>query len=264
MHLLDKDKLKELSDFSPTEETLPAIIYSGCVLLAASFVAGGFSMDVDYTFTVFVVGLFLLLAIRFSVVTVILITVLVELGYKDQRILFPTGFGLGELIFVAAVVSMVITACRYLVVTSPIVAFDGVNSLMSTCRWILSLGHFEREQSGIPKRRSQSFSNYELVDVVVRVLLAISIASLILRFIPVDPTAEVTTGLTLPGLRTITIALVLLTFIVVVNTGMTLIAWRQNTPVESQVYLRSVITRWCHREIRRIVKRQLRERQKRK
>ena len=211
-----------------------------------------------------VVCVWLLSMFHVSVVNLLLVLVLTELFFTDIGETLPKGFDLGDLMYAGMVLLLVITACRYLVVMSPVVPYEGTSSIGAALRWLFSWGKAEQPLRGVPARDAASFSGYELVSGATRVIVSVLIASITMKLIPVDPTAEETTGLLIGALRVITMGLVLLSVVVVANLLQSSFAWRKMTSSEAKLYVRSVFTRWNQREVGMIIRRQILNRQRRR
>jgi hypothetical protein len=89
-------------------------------------------------------------------------------------------------------------------------------------------------------------------------------AAFLLRSIPVNPYALDEAWLIPSGLRVISLGILLLAIFLVTDFLLDVMTWRRISLIEARVFLRSVLTSWCDRELRAINRHDLNQRRPRR
>ena len=92
----------------------------------------------------------------------------------------------------------------------------------------------------------------ELMGIATRALLLVLGAGLLLEMLPIEQSSVREVGLTPTGLRTISIGLVLFTGYLVLTLPLSEVRWRRLTPDQADIYLRSRLVCWLHRDLRAV------------
>lgn len=96
----------------------------------------------------------------------------------------------------------------------------------------------------------------------LRGILAVSLALLLLAWVPVDPSSVREFRLTPNGYRAVTLGLWLGGGYLVVSALLGAWCWRRLSPSQAEVYLGTSLVGWLHRDLRLIVKRRMKEQQR--
>lgn len=245
---------------TPLFDQHPAIAtYLSVVLISALLLLTELRIGVLRPFSIFVAGVGLLVLLRVWSLPLILFAVQLEL-FTSEPVRAVSSNAFGDVAFVAGVVLLLVAGSRFVVLTASPLPYD-----------TSSLGFFRRifrgnkdTDSGHPKRDPDLYSATELSAGLIRVTLAVAIASWWMWYVPLDPTARDYAWLLPESMRAITLAVWALGVIVLANVLISSYVWQGISRGQALVYLHSVVTRWSFSEVRSIIRRQIKARRKRK
>lgn len=225
-----------------TGETSPAFFYSIAIAAGAAASALTFSRGGVWLILLFGLALAGMMILRLWTPGVLLLIVQAAL-FGGQPMKLIDRVSLPDLMIAAAVITLVVAGSRFLMIARNL---SPIASLSESVRRYLPDGL--RESTGQTlTRNAVAFGHGERVTAILRIVLAVVGAALLLRAIPVDPTAEDTVWLIPTGLRLISLGVLMLSIFLVTDVLVETITWRRLSIREARVFLRSVLTSWCDR-----------------
>lgn len=259
-----------------SEAVRPAIelnagIYAVAALLSSGWI-GLTLLDAERDSTAMVLGILVvvMLLTRMWLVGPIYFATLAFLFFDEQRMSRTVGdFSGQESLLAAASIVFLISSCRYLCLTAPIVPYVTLSiteTFQESLGFLMSiftggpedkLTKKARRNSRMEERSAKTIRPEEFMTCLFRVLLALLAAFLLLQYVPIRDGYESRRdfGLVATGLRSATLAWILVGVTMVLGVVLTPISWVRHSPREAGVYLRSVVTRWCFKDLRPMVAR---------
>lgn len=238
---------------SAESKSSPAFFYAmamvaGATAAAMMFRRGGVSLLVF-----FAVALGALVILRRWTVGVILLLIQAALLAGQPQVLMDRA-STSDLILASAVITLVIASCRFLMIApelSPVADLSRATQRMLPRRF--------QHTPGPLTRRNSRFCPAERFTAALRILLSVGGAAFLLRSIPVNPRALDEAWLIPSGLRLISLGVLLLAIFLVTDLLIDVLTWRRISPREARVFLRSVLTSWCDRELRTVHRHELKQ-----
>ncbi len=213
---------------------------------------------------VFLAGLIGLVLLRLWMVAALFLLLQVKLSFSEPT-RYVSELSGGELIFGVGVLVMLIAGSRLVSLTSPMVAPDSTMfSLIRTVIRRLRSDTSEEQNAVMPTRRGNTFSTMEGLTGLVRAIISVLAAAYLLSLLPLDPTTRDELLLFEWAVRPITLGVILIIVYQLTQAILGTLGWRRLSEPEARVYLRSEFVDWPHRDIRGVVKRQVRERRNRR
>ena len=246
---------------SPLFNEHPAIVtYMSVVGIAALLIMTELRFGVIRPFGIFLAATLMLVFLRVWSIPLILFAVQLELTLAERFSAGSSASPFGDVVFVAGVLLLLIAGSRFVVLTSSPLPYD-----TSTWRFFgrIFTGN-KAANTGHPKRSLNLYSTVELSTALFRVTLSVAIAAWWLWYVPLDMGAVDYAWLVPTALRTIVLALLALGVIVLANVLISTYAWQGISSSQAKIYLHSVATRWSFREVRSILRRQIKSKLKRK
>lgn len=256
---------------------LNAGIYALAMLLSSGWI-GLTLLDEQRTTAAVVLGVLVLLMLvtRIWLVGPVYFGVLAVCFATEQPLFRSVSdFETPELLFVAASIVFLISGSRYVVLTAPILPYSTLSvrdMLRESYEFVISvftdkpegkLTKKARLNTRLEAREKRTVKPEEFLTAAFRILIALFGASLLLQFVPNRPDVAIAEfGLHTTGLRAATLAWVVIGITVVSGLLLTPVGWLRHSSREAGVYLRSVVTRWCFGDLRSIVVRLVKDRQK--
>ncbi|MBC8290818.1 MAG: hypothetical protein H8E37_10930, partial [Planctomycetes bacterium] len=254
----ESNREKKTSHRPPTDESAPAFFYAiamaaGATAAAMLFTRGGVSL-----LLFFAVALGALVILRRWTVGVILLLVQAALLVGRQQDLMHRA-SIPDLILASAIMTLLVAASRFLIIAPELSPVADLSE--ATRRYVPK--RFRGKLNSLV-RRDGNYCPAERFTAVLRVLIAVGGAALLLRSIPVNPFALDEFWLIPSGLRVISLGILLLTIFLVTDFLLDVLTWRRISTSEARVFLRSVLTSWCDRELRAIYRHNLKQRRRRR
>ena len=247
----------------------PATGYAIAAVVSGLFISVWFSPNDSLLIGVFAACFVLMLTLRTWTIAVMLLLIQIELFLVEPHSINAFSQSDGSAILAVAVLALLIFTSRFLCLTSPPIPYP--ISLRSSIRAAtLHARRVSREALapfGWVPRDASSVSSSEVVTMLVRIVVPVAAVSVLLALIPLiplDPLAPNYARLIPPAVRTITLGVILLLICVITNSLLSVLSWRRLSVLESRIYIRSVLSKWIHREITAVVKRQLKLRKTRR
>ncbi len=256
--------------------------WSGCVLASALVLFSGFSMD-NMLLNLLTLGtcLAVLFGLKLWTGGLILFVFLFDQFLNERPVSPFATTALPDVVYSLAMLVLLIAAGRYVGLTGHLVPYDGSITMIVWNRLQALRSRFLNDQGGrsendeplsieaapddgMRPRDVSTFRTAELLNGLLRAIIAVIIALMLLFLVPVSRDAFSTTGLPPLVLRSITLAIVLSLIYFVSGGLLSALSWRTLGPRPARVYLRSVMARWYHREVRAAVVRQVKDRQRRR
>lgn len=242
-----------------TDEGPPAFFYAMAIAVGATTSAMMFSRGGAGLLLLFAAGLAGLVVLRLWTVGVLLLVIQGALfaGQPQRLIDRVSPF---DLLIAAAVMILIVAASRFLMIArelSPIASLSG-----ATRRYLP--GNLRESTEQALTRNAVDFSSAERATGLVRIVLAVVGAALLLRAIPVHPSALDDAWLIPSGLRLISLAVLMLAIVLVTDLLIETVTWRRLSYREARVFLRSVLTSWCDRELRAVMYQEIKNRRNRR
>jgi len=254
----DSNREKRTPHRPPNDESAPAFFYSiaiaaGATAAAMLFTRGGVSL-----LLFFAVSLGALVVLRRWTVGVILLLVQAALLVGQRPDLMHRA-SISDLILASAIMALLVAASRFLVIAPEL---SPVADLSEATRRYVPM-RFRGTLSSLV-RRDGSFCPAERFTAALRILIAVGGAAFLLRSIPVNPYALDEAWLIPSGLRVISLGVLLLVIFLVTDFLLEVMTWRQISVSEARIFLRSVLTSWCDRDLRAINRHDLYQRRPRR
>ena len=245
---------------------LNAGIYAVAALLSSGWI-GLTLLDAGRDWTALVLGFLVvvMLLTRMWLVGPIYFATLAFLFRDEERAIRTVGeFSGQESLLAAASIVFLISSCRYLCLTAPVLPYS-LLSITETVRESLgflmsvftggpedNLTKKARLNSRMEERSAKTVRAEEFMTCLLRILLALLAAFLLLQYVPLRDGYESRKefGLVATGLRSATLAWILVGVTLVLSVVLTPISWVRHSSREAGVYLRSVVTRWCFKDLR--------------
>ena len=254
----DSNRETKTAHRPPNDESEPAFFYAiamaaGATATAMLFTRGGVSL-----LLFFAVSLGTLVVLRRWTVGVILLLVQAALLVGQRQDLMHRA-SISDLILASAIMTLLVAASRFLVIAPELSPVADLSE--ATRRYI------PRRLRGTLSslvRRDGHFCPAERFTAALRILLAVGGAAFLLRSIPVNPYALDEAWLIPSGLRVISLGILLLAIFLVTDFLLDVMTWRRISLIEARVFLRSVLTSWCDRELRAINRHDLNQRRPRR
>lgn len=186
------------------------------------------------------------------------------------------GLLLSEWVFAFGVMTFLISANRYLVLTSPVLSYgslsltDAVRESIEFVRSITmgaakgKVTQRATKNSRLEARDRSTVTTEELISAAARILVSICVASVILIYVAPDRSSRREFGVTMDGFRAASLSWLLIGSVLLLGFLFTPISWLRHSPLQAGVYLRTQMTRWCFGDLRRMVRRLVKDRQKSK
>ena len=242
-----------------SDQTSPAFFYGIAIAAGAAASVTMFSRGGAGLLLGFAAGLAALAILRLWTVGILLLVIQGALfAGEPQRLIDRVS--LLDLITAAGVMTLLVAGSRFLMIArglSPI-----VNLSEATRRFLPGNLRASAEQEFT--RHTADFGIAERSTAVLRIVLAVAGAALLLRVIPVDPGALDDAWLIPSGLRLISLAVLLLSIFLVTDLLIETVTWRSLSVREARVFLRSVLTVWCDRELRAVMYQEMKQRRNRR
>ncbi len=176
------------------------------------------------------------------------------------------GLFFSEWVYAFCVITFLISANRYLVLTSPVLAYGSL-SLKEACleafEFVRSSLHSSptgqltrkaTKNSRLEPRDTSTIRSEEFISAGARVLISIFIASMLLSAVSLNTTSRVRFGLTMIGFRAASMVWLLIGVVLLLGLLFTPISWLRHSPLQAGVYLRTQLTRWCFGDLRRMAR----------
>jgi hypothetical protein len=261
----DPDDFFESDEGSPYQPAMfqqhPAILtYLSVVGIVGFLVMTELRFGLIRPFGIFLVGILMLVFLRVWSIPLILFAVQLELVVSEPFSADASVSPLANVVFVTGVVLLLLAGSRFVVLTSSPLPYD-----TSTFKFFGRIFRGNKEpNTGHSKRDAALYSSTELSTALIRVTLSVAIAAWWLWYVPLDSGAVDYAWILPTGLRSITLALLALGVIVAANVLISAYVWQGISGDQARLYLHSVATRWSFREVRSIIRRQIKARLKRK
>ncbi len=252
--------------FSSPKHGIPAAgTYLAALLVSILIVTPLFTGSGDkWLVWFFLAGLVGLVLLRLWMVAAIFLLVQMKLGFSEPTRYVSQLTG-GELMFGIGVLVMLIAGSRLVSLTSPMVAPDSTmfGVIRTVIRRIRS-DHSEEQHAVMPTRLGNAFSAMEGLTGLVRAIVCVLAAAFLLSLLPLDPSTRDEVLLFEWAVRPITLGVILIIVYQLTQAILGTLGWGCLSRSEASVYIRSELMDWPHRDIRGVVKRQVRERRNRR
>lgn len=249
-------------EFLPDPKGIPAAgTYLAALLISVVIVLPEFTASGDKRLMwLFLAALFGLVLLRVWTVAAMFVLLQMKLGVTERMRPVSQLTG-GELVFGIAVVVMLISASRLVSLIAPMVAPDATMfGLLRTIYRRLGSDPREDQNAIMPARQGKTFTAMEGLTGLLRAVCAVLVAVYLLAMVPLDQSTRDTVLLFEWAVRPITLGVILIVIYQLTNAVLSTLAWRGLSKPEARVYLRSELVEWPHRDIRGVVKRQVRDR----
>jgi hypothetical protein len=252
---------------TPPDALTAEFAYGIFAALSGLFVSLWFSPN-DSAITLLIAVFFLaMFGVRFWSVGLILLTVQAGLFLAEPWSNGAYSYSPGSSLLAIGVLALMISSCRYLTLTSSPTPFRLTNRLSVK----VAMHHARRRKSrktfaafGVLPRDGSTVGSVELFTMLGRIVLPVAAVSMLLTLVPLDPDTRNYAQLIPPAVRTITLGIILLLICVMANSLMNVLVWRKLSPAEANIFLRSEISKWIHREVSRVSRRRIRFRASRR
>lgn len=241
-------------------------VYAIIAGLSGLLVSQWFSPN-DSVITVLLIVFFaVMLAVRFWVIALMLLLIQAGLFLVEPGSLNAFGNSEGSAFLTIAVLTLLISASRYLTLTSSPLPYR----LSNRASIKVAVQHARRTPRrdfaafGVLPRQSSTIDSTEVVTLLVRIVVPVAVVSVLLAAVPLDPAAPEYARLIPPAVRTITIGVILLLICVLTNSLLSALAWRRLSPAESRMFLRSELSQWIHREVSAVARGRIKSRASRR
>lgn len=268
---------------SPANELSGDVLNSGvyaAVAVVSAFSIGIHLLQFGYSEAAFVLAVLvvLLIVVRLWFVGPVVFLVQLFLLMSERQIFGGGRFMESDSVtLAAATLAFVIAASRYVALTSSVVPYSTV-SLRGTVRenvtaFVKSLtlngpggrtsvrAELDRH-ARLGPRSPRTIRREEFATGLFRILVPLLVAMVLLMFVPTRPDSARVVGLVPGALRTATVAWIIAGCCGAVLLLLKLLSRNSQSPREAGVYLRTVVTWWCHRDLGAMVKRQIKHRKK--
>lgn len=242
----------------PADESSPAFFYLITMAAGATATAMMFTRGAGSFLLFLMVTLGALVILRRWTVGLVLLLIQAALLVGQPRIEMKQA-SLWDLILAAAAITLLAAASRFLMVAPEL---SPVADLSAATRRLMP-----RKLRGAGSSLVRHAGHYgvaERLTLIFRVVLAVGGAAFLLRSIPVNPFALDEAWLIPSGLRLISLGVLLLAIFLVTDLLLDVVTWRRISPREARLFLRSVLTSWCDRELRAIFRHGLKQRRSRR
>ena len=257
---VSKDFLPDPKHGIPAAGTYLAAVLVSIVIVLPQFTASGDKRIL----WLFLAALIAMVLMRLWTVAALLVLLQMKLGITERTRPVSELFG-SEIVFAIAVLVMLIAGSRLVALVAPMVAPDStIFGLLRTVFRRLGSDPREEQDAVMPTRRGTTFSTVEGLTGLTRAIGSVLAAVFLLSVVPLDQSTPVRLLLYEWAVRPITIGVILIVIYQLANTLLSTLAWRRLSEPEARTYLRSELMDWPHRDIRGVVKRQVRERGKRR
>lgn len=266
-HNLDPQQAHTARDSGKSPDTLAAAIaYIILAVLSSAFVSLWFSPNDSIIVIMIAVFLIMTLAFRFWSVALIFLMVQAGLFLVEPGSVSGYSQSPGSSLAAIGVLALLISCCRYLTLTSSPAPFRLTNR--SSVQ--VAYQHATREprksfaKFGVLSRDDSTVGSAELFTMLGRMIIPVMAISAMLNFVPLDPNAPEHARLIPPAVRLITLGIILLAICVLANSLLSVVVWRKLSPAEARIFTRSELSKWIHREVARVSRRQIRYRKNRR
>lgn len=254
---------------------LNAGVYAAVSLVSGFWILLGL-LDAGQTEAALFMAIFmgLLLILRIWFVGPVLFLVMMSLLMQPRGPVGLAALDGGSLLFAAATVTFVLAGSRYVALVAPILPYSSKSiraTVRDTYEWVMGLlsersngaeDSVSTRRARLGRRRSETIRREEFISGMFRVLVSLLAAFLLLIVVPLRPDVVNRFGLVPMAVRAITLGWLLLAIVGVSYLLAAPVNWFRHTPREAGVFLRSVLTRWCARDMGAMVKRQVKHRRK--
>jgi len=180
--------------------------------------------------------------------------------YLEQPQLMIDRISPFDLLISFSVVTLLIASSRFLLLApeqSPVAAVT-----KTTQRWLPQT--FRRLTVSPLSRSGDHAGGTERATGLLRAAVAVAGAAILLMSIPIIPDSRDEVQLIPVGLRLISLGILLLGIFLVTDFLLSIVAWKRISPREARLFLGSVLTSWCDRELRTIHRQEQKLRQRRR
>lgn len=242
-----------------TGEGSPAVFYGIAIAGGAVASALTFTRNGPELLLLFAAALAALVILRLWTVGILLLIVQAALT-AGQTMDQNDSVSMFDLIIAAAVMTLLVAAGRFLMIARELSPLADLSE--ATRRYLPEKLRTRTDES--LTRNARGFGIAERGTVILRIVLAVAGAALLLRAIPIDPNSLDDVWLIPPGLRLISLGVLMLSIFLVTDLLIEAVTWRRLSVREARVFLRSVLTSWCDRELRTIMYQEMKQRRKRR
>lgn len=240
-------------------EDSPAVFYGIAIAAGAAASALTFTQSGISLLLLLAVAIAALVLLRMWTVGIVLLIIQGALLFGQPQALMVRVSPF-DLILAAGVMTLLLAACRYFVIAPELSPVADLSD--STIRYLPE--RFRESLAGQLSRRARRFSVAERSTGLLRIVLAVAGAAFLLRSVPVNPYALDEARLIPSGLRLISLGVLLLSIFLVTDLLLDTMTWRRISLREARLFLRSVLTSWCDRELRAVNRHDAKQRRKRR
>jgi hypothetical protein len=255
----DSNQDVPLQSRQATGESSPAFFYAIAIAAGATASALTFTRNGAELLLLFAVALAALVILRLWTVGILLLIVQAAL-FAGQPLRLIDRVSLFDLVIAVSVMILLVAASRFLMIAEELSPLAG---LSEAARRYLP-GKIRKATDQTLTRDAREFGIAERGTGILRIILAVAGAALLLRAIPVNPNAEDEVQLIPTGLRLISLGVLMLSVFLVTDLLIEAVTWRRLSVREARVFLRSVLTSWCDRELRAVMYQEMKQRRKRR
>jgi hypothetical protein len=242
-----------------TVEGSPALFYGIAIAAGATASAMLFTRGGAGLLILFAAGLAALVVLRLWTVGILLLVIQGALfAGQPQRLIDRVSFL--DLVTAAGVMTLLVAGSRFLMIAREL---SPIANLSEATRRYLPRNLRESTEHDLT-RHAADFGIAERGTGILRIVLAVAGAALLLRAIPVDPNSLDDAWLIPSGLRLISLAVLLLSIFLVTDLLIETVTWRRLSVREARVFVRSVLTTWCDRELRAVMYQEMKQRRNRR
>lgn len=251
---------------SSPEVVSAASTYIVFAALSGLFVSLWFSPNDSIITILIATFLGLMFAVRFWTVGLLFLTVQVGLFLAEPHALWRVNYSPGSSLLAMAVLTLLISSCRYLGLTSSPLPYRMTNreSIIAAMQHVRRSSRESFARFGVLPRDELVISSAEMIMMLVRIVVPVTVVSVLLTLIPLNLRAPEYAGLMPTVLHIIMLGAVLLVSCVLANGLMNVLAWRYLSETESRVFLRTELSKWIHREVSAVSRHRIKRRASRR